>query len=84
MLKDQVVSVTDLRTKTKHCLQGLDDNPKFIFANNKMVAVIINVEEYEALTRPDLHELSMDEVSEDMLNEAKEVRNIPKEELVDL
>ena len=84
MLKDQVVSVTDLRTKTKQCLEDLDENPKFVFSNNKMIAVIIDVEDYEALMRPDLFELSDDEVSDEMLEKAEKAKTLPKEELVEL
>lgn len=54
MLKQQVISVTDLRKKTKECLEDLDKNPKFIFMNNKMVGVLLDVDEYEALSNPKL------------------------------
>lgn len=54
MLKQQVISVTDLRKKTKECLEDLDKNPKFIFMNNKMVGVLLDVDEYEALSSPSL------------------------------
>ena len=54
MLKQQVISVTDLRKKTKECLEDLDKNPKFIFMNNKMVGVLLDVDQYEALNNPKL------------------------------
>lgn len=84
MLKQQVVSVTDLRTKTKASLTGLKNGPKFVFSNNSPVAVLMDVDEYESLIRPDLYELSMDEVTDDMLKKAEDVKNIPNEEFVDL
>lgn len=84
MLKQQVVSVTDLRTKTKQSLQNLNKGPKFVFSNNSPVAVLMDVEEYESLIRPDLYELTMDEVTDDMLKNAAEARKMPKEEFVDL
>ena len=84
MLKQQVISVTDLRTKTKQSLEGLNKGPKFVFSNNSPVAVLMDVDEYEVLIQPDLHELSMDKVTHDMLEQAEEARKMSKEEFVDL
>lgn len=47
MLKDQCISITDLRVKTKDCLEGLKGKPKYIFANNKLVGVLVDPDEYE-------------------------------------
>lgn len=47
MKKDQCISVTDLRKKTKECLQGLETSPKYVFVNNKPVAVLLGIAEYE-------------------------------------
>ena len=47
MIKDQCISVTDLRTKTKQCIDESKKEPKYIFINNKPVAVLINMTEYE-------------------------------------
>ena len=44
----------------------------------------MDVDEYEALIKPDLYELSMDDVNEAMLIEAENVKTMPKVELVDL
>ncbi len=84
MLKDQVLSVTDLRTKTKQCLHNLADSPKFIFINNKMVAVLLNVEEYESLTMPDLLELPLEEVSPKIRTAAKKAKKMPKSQLLNI
>ncbi len=84
MVKDQVISVTDLRTKTKDCLQDLEKYPKYIFINNKMVAVLLDVDEYEALTQPDLIELPTVEVTDEVQNLALKAKKTPKEDLIDL
>ena len=84
MLKEQVVSVTDLRLHTKQCLENLETNPKFIFSNNRMVAVILRVEEYEMLTRPDLLELPQDQVTDKMKKMADEAIKTPKNQLLNL
>ena len=84
MIKDQCVSVTDLRTKTKECLSGIDKAPKYIFINNKPVAVLINIDTYEEMTKPQLIELSTDEVSQELLNEAKKAKKTSQKELLDI
>lgn len=84
MLRQQVVSVTNLRTKTKEILEGLQRGPKYIFSNNSPVAVLLDVEEYEMLLRPDLIELSKEEVDDKMLSLAEQAQKTPKEELLDL
>jgi len=84
MIKDQCVSVTDLRTKTKECLSGIDKAPKYIFVNNKPVAVLVNIDAYESMTKPQLIELSTDEVSQELLNEAKKAKKTSQKELLDI
>ncbi len=84
MLRQQVVSVTHLRTKTKESLEGLRRGPKYIFSNNSPIAVLLDVEEYEMLIRPDLIELPKEEVNETLFSLAEYARNTPKEELLDL
>lgn len=84
MLKDQVISVTDLRTKTKQCLVGLEYNPKFIFSNNKMVAVLLDVEEYENLTKPDIFELPEEEVTKKMKQAAEVAKKTPLHKLLNI
>ncbi len=85
MIKDQCISVTDLRTKTKTCLEGLEKEPKYIFINNKPVAVIVDIVEYEkSFTRPQLIELSKDEVGESLKKEAQSAKQTGKEGLMDI
>lgn len=84
MLKQQVISVTDLRKKTKECLEGLHENPKFIFMNNKMVGVLLDVDEYETLTKPDLFEISEEELGAEIRKKASAARKTPKEELLNI
>lgn len=77
MLKQQVISVTDLRKNTKMCFKDLDKNPKFIFLNNKIVGVLLDVDQYEALIDPELAKSI-----EDSWAEYKAGKSISHEELV--
>jgi len=82
MLKDQCISVTDLRTKTKKCVEGLEKAPKYIFVNNKPIAVLVDIEEYEHhFLRPILTELSVDEVDKKLLKRAALARKTKKSDL---
>ncbi len=47
MLKNQCISVTDLRLNTKKCLENLKKHEKIVFVNNKPVAALIDIGEYE-------------------------------------
>ena len=47
MLSNQCISITDLRTKTKECLDDLWKQEKYIFVNNKPVAVLVDVAMFE-------------------------------------
>jgi len=85
MIKNQCISVTDLRTKTKQCLEGLDKEPKYIFINNKPVAVILNIEDYENLFfETKLYELKKEEVSKELKKEANFAKNIKKSDLINI
>ncbi len=85
MITDQCISVTDLRTKTKKCLIGLEKEPKYIFVNNKPVAVIIDIGKYEKhFAKTELIEMHNDSVSDGLKKEAAEVRKINKDDLVDI
>ena len=81
MIKEQCVSVTDLRTKTKECLNGIDKAPKYIFINNKPIAVLVDIDEFEEMSKPRLLELGVDQVNESLLVEAHKARKIAKEYL---
>jgi PHD/YefM family antitoxin component YafN of YafNO toxin-antitoxin module len=85
MTKDQCVSVTDLRTKTKKCLENIEKEPKYIFVNNKPIAVIINIDDYENLcTCTQLIELDKKEVSKELKKEAEMAKKVPKSELINI
>lgn len=85
MLKDQCISVTELRTKTKDCLEDLEKEPKFIFINNHPVAVLVDINIYEKhFLNPDLIELTKDEVDEDLLLEAKKAKKSRKSDLTNI
>ncbi|MFA6435609.1 MAG: hypothetical protein WCW30_00510 [Candidatus Gracilibacteria bacterium] len=84
MLSQQVVSVTDLRKKTKECFENLEQTPKFIFINNKIVAVLLAVNEYESLIRPDLMELPIAQVTPAMKKRAQKAKKLSRNDLIDL
>ena len=85
MLKEQCISVTELRTNTKECLTGLEKEPKYIFLNNRPIAVLLDIDEYEkAMLMPQLVELKANEVSEELLKSAMSARKSKKSELVNL
>jgi len=85
MLKNQCISVTDLRTKTKECVEGLEKAPKYIFVNNKPIAVLVDIEEYEHhFLRPTLTELSLDEVDTKLLKSAAAAKKMRKSDLINI
>lgn len=85
MFKDQCISVTDLRTRTKECVEGLEKAPKYIFVNNKPIAVLVDIEEYEHhFLRPILTELSLDEVDGKLLKRAAVARKTKKSDLINI
>ncbi|MFA5948512.1 MAG: hypothetical protein WC806_06150 [Candidatus Gracilibacteria bacterium] len=85
MIKDQCISVTDLRTKTKICLDGIDKHPKYIFINNKPIAVLINITDYETnFLKPELIELEKNEVDAELIKEAVKVKKIGKKDLINI
>ncbi|MFA6255907.1 MAG: hypothetical protein WC606_01865 [Candidatus Absconditabacterales bacterium] len=47
MLTNQCISITDLRTKTKERLDDLGKQEKYVFVNNKPVAVLMDVVMFE-------------------------------------
>ncbi len=85
MLKDQCISVTDLRNNTKQCLDGLSKEPKYVFINNKPVAVLMNVVAYEEnFVKPELIELQQNEVDSKLKKEAEEALHTDKSDLMDV
>lgn len=85
MLQDQCISVTDLRTKTKECLEDLDKEPKYIFINNRPIAVLLNIKEYEEfLVKPQLIELQEDEIDENLKKHSAVAKKSKKSDLINI
>ena len=85
MLSDQCISVTDLRVHTKDCLENLVDAPKYIFVSNKPVAVLLDIQVYEAnFLLPQLIELPHDQVSDVLLAKAKKAENSKRKDLINI
>lgn len=85
MLKNQCISVTDLRTKTKACLENIEKQPKYIFINNKPVAVLIDIEQFEnKIAENLLHEMDLSEVSPSLKQEAEKARKAKKKDLINI
>lgn len=85
MLQDQCISVTDLRTKTKECLENLNEDPKFVFINNRPVAVLIDIQEYEEhFLKPELFELPKDQANKKLQKQAASARKSKRDDLIDL
>lgn len=85
MIKDRCISVTDLRTKTKDCLTDLDKHPKYVFINNRPIAVILDIKEYEDnFYETDLVELPKSEVTKDLLHKAKKALKSDKSQLMNI
>jgi hypothetical protein len=85
MFQDRCVSITDLRTRTKECLSSLEKKPKYVFVNNKPVAVLLGIQDFERSFDPiDFHQLSKQEVSPALLHAATRARKTKKQDLVNL
>jgi hypothetical protein len=89
MLSDKCISVTDLRTNTKMCLDNLQTSEKYIFINNKPVAVIINIKSFEEMkkkseTIPELIELGEDEITPELKEKAEKAKKIKKSNLINI
>lgn len=89
MLSDQCISITDLRTKTKECLDNLQDAEKYIFINNKPIAVIVNLKQFEEIKRKaenlsELVELEKDEVSPELRKKAEKAKKVRKSDLINI
>ncbi len=85
MVKDQCISVTDLRTKTKKCLENLGQEPKYIFINNHPIAVLVDINQYEAaFFKPELVELPKNEMSLELKKRATQARKSKKADLISI
>lgn len=74
MIQDQCISITDLRKNTKACLKDLNKGEKYVFVNNKPIAVIMDINLYEEL--PQLIELPKAETTPEILSMAKEAEEM--------
>jgi hypothetical protein len=84
MIKDRCISVTDLRLNTKKCLTDLTQ-PKYVFVNNKPIAVIMNIDEYEAgFELPEITELPVNEITPEIADSITKAKKLKKSELVNL
>lgn len=85
MFKEQCISVTDLRTKTKQCLDGVTRVPKYVFINNRPIAVLMSLRVYEErFCAQRLVELSEDAVDERMKRKAASARRVRKSNLLNI
>jgi len=85
MFQDQCISITDLRKNTTKCLQNLEKNEKFIFINNKPVAVIIDINQYEQnFHKPSLIELPKTEISTNIKKLAEETQKMNSSEFINI
>lgn len=85
MLKDQCISVTNLRTETKKCLENLGKEPKYIFINNEPIAVLMDIIEYENnFLKPRLIELRENKVDEATKKQASKAKKSRKGDLMDI
>ena len=85
MFQDQWISVTELRTNTKDCLENLAKEPKYIFINNRPIAVLLDINIYEEhFMKPELVALNKDEVDENLLKQAKRAKKSKKSDLINI
>lgn len=85
MFQDQCISVTDLRTKTKECLEDLNKEPKYIFINNHPIAVLLDIITYEkCFLKPELVELNDSDVDEELIKQAKKAKKSKKSDLINI
>lgn len=85
MLQDQCISVTDLRKNTKKCIGDLKKFEKYIFINNKPVAVLIDIHAYENFcANIRLKELPITEVDPKIKQMSQETRKMNSSEFINI
>ncbi len=84
MIKDQCVSVTDLRLHTKKCLENLKKGKKYIFVNNKPMAVLMDIEEYENYFHTDLVPLPEKDLTPDLKQKITQSKRTSKTEFLNI
>lgn len=85
VLKEQCISVTELRTKTKECLKHIQEAPKFVFINNKPIAVLVDIDTYETyIEQLGLHPLPLQQATKQLTKQAAKAQKIPKKDLTNI
>lgn len=85
MLKDHCISVTDLRKHTKQCLENLGGFEKYIFVNNKPIAVLLDIDLFEEyFFRPQLIELSENELTPEIKKKVRESKKMKKSDFISI
>lgn len=85
MLQNQCISITDLRKHTSQCLHNLKKGEKYVFINNKPVAVIIDINVYEDhFTKPKLIELPEEEITPEIKKMAEEASEMDSSEFMNI
>jgi PHD/YefM family antitoxin component YafN of YafNO toxin-antitoxin module len=85
MLQTQCISVTDLRTKTKECLENLEKEPKYVFINNRPIAVLIDINRYEQEFRDwELQELPLNKVDKTLKRAASRAKKSARSDLINI
>ena len=75
--------MTELRTKTKKCLQDIKKVPKYVFVNNHPIAVLIGISEFEEhFSDMRLVELDRNELTPEIIAQAKSAKKAKKSDLV--
>lgn len=85
MLRDQCISVTDLRMHTKNCLQNLSEGVKYVFVNNRPVAVIMDIDMYEDnFVETTVKELPKKTITKELKMLAKETADMSTDDFIDI
>ncbi|OGJ51332.1 hypothetical protein A2335_04925 [Candidatus Peregrinibacteria bacterium RIFOXYB2_FULL_32_7] len=89
MIKDQCISVTDLRINPKKCLKDLEKHEKYLFINGRPKAAIVDLDEFERMKKvfdemPVLYEMSKDEISPELRKLADKTRKMDSSEFVNI
>ncbi len=84
MLKNQCISVTDLRQNTSKYLSSLKQSEKYVFINNKPVAVLLDIDKYESERKIDLIELEWKDINYELQKLANETWEMESEDFINI
>ena len=87
MRTEQCISVTELSKNTSWIIRRAGaTGVQYVFVNNKPQAVILSMQEYEALENRmiEFEVVHPDELSEDTRNMYNRAKKLPKEAFIDL